>query len=70
MNPEDLAEAATDCLINADLWVGGAIGVRDPDHEEEIIAWLTGRGYIGPNWGLTRKGLAEAKRAYKAYWED
>ncbi len=70
MSPEEIAEDAIDTLINAEMRVGGSIGQPNPNREGEIIAWLTSRGFIGPNHGLTRKGLTEAKRAHDKYWSE
>ena len=70
MDPVDFANAVTDTLAHAEQWVGGYIGVMDPEHEGEIRAYLTGRGLIGAGGCLTRKGLVEARRAYIAVFDS
>lgn len=62
LTPEEYAD---DMLINAEMHVGGRIGVG-PDEGQAV---LRERGFIGPRGGLTRTGLAEARKLYREYWE-
>lgn len=59
-------EEAEDMLLNAEIRVGGAVGIGSREAE----AWLRGRLFIGPGGGLTNKGVKRARALYRNYWEE
>lgn len=58
-------EHADDMLINAEMRVGGNLGVGTKEGRDLLCE----RGFIGPQGCLTRAGLAEARKLYREYWE-
>lgn len=65
-----ISDEAQDSLLNAELWLGGNLGVMTPEKEGLVRAELTGLGLIGPRGCLTSKGLFTAARIYKEYWNE
>ena len=62
-------QVITDMLVNANTWVGGALGICLPEDEDRAYEYLTERGLTGPRGGLTRKGVTEARRAQRE-WDE
>lgn len=62
-------EVIEDMLNSANAWVGGALGVCYPQDKELAYAYLRERGWIGAKGGLTREGVAQAKRAQRE-WDE
>jgi hypothetical protein len=63
MPPEERAE---DMLLNAELRIGGQVGVGTAAG----TAYLKERGWIGPSGCLSAKGLACARALQNAYWGE
>lgn len=56
-------------LVHANAWVGGALGICYPQDTELAFEYLEERGWVGPKGGLTREGVAQAKRAQRE-WDE
>lgn len=63
-------EVIEDMLAHANAWVGGALGVCDQRDEELAYTYLRERGWVGAKGGLTREGVAQAKRAQRERDEE
>lgn len=70
MTEIELSEEAEDRLINADIWVGGALGVAAPENEESTRKELRAAGLIGRKGSLTTAGVIKANKLYRAYWNE
>jgi hypothetical protein len=60
----DLSDTGNDMLINAELRVGGRLGVGT----ESALNELRQKGLVGTGGGLTRRGVTIAKRLFNEYW--
>ncbi len=62
-DPED---EARDMLLSSNVWVGGLVGVGS----KRGMAVLKHTALVGPGCGLTRKGVAAAKKAQREYYGE
>ena len=70
MDAVSLEELVRDVLLNSERHVRGALGLILPDKEEEGMAELRRRGYVGPGGTLTVKGARVASALQIEEWGD
>lgn len=62
----DVAEEADDMLLNAEMRIGGAVGVGT----DVAFAYLVGRGFVGPSGCLSARGLTRARALKRERWGE
>lgn len=62
----DAKDDAEDMLVNAELRIGGLVGIGTSDGYQ----YAQGRGWLGPKGGLSAKGLVMARKLQREYWGD